>query len=204
MPELRRAGDDLELPLRCPLAMRKTQASPPRASDRAPRTLDYNQARAGTRGFCVIGPRGGYPRLNSVQRFVRARPQRRHLHWWVKASKRTLSYPRRGKGRCQTGRKACKSPEPTRRFEPRTPSLRVSTTDGSQSPQVPPGPIRSQNRGLRRTARSRRERRCVRLVFGRPGSETEGLWVKDMTHSDDELLRVRRAVRPAALRNSRG
>jgi hypothetical protein len=40
----------------------------------------------------------------------------------------------------RTAEDPCKSLEPTRGFEPRTPSLRESNEGGAQSPPVPPGP----------------------------------------------------------------
>ena len=39
----------------------------------------------------------------------------------------------------------CKSAEPTRGFEPRTPSLRVTAKEGSQPPSVAPGSIDKPN-----------------------------------------------------------
>ena len=57
--------------------------------------------------------------------------------------------------------------KPTRGLEPRTPSLRVTAKEGNQSPPVPPGPSKQAKVGDSEGARSRRERRRVRLVFGR-------------------------------------
>ena len=67
-------------------------------------------------------------------------------------------------------RNPSKSRKPTRGFEPRTPSLRESTEEGSQSPPVPPGLSGSQIGGLATTAGSPKERSGVRLVFGPAGS----------------------------------